>query len=272
MSLGTQISIYRKKQNLTQTQLAEDVDVSFQSVSAWERDEYQPDIAHLKALARVLNTSVGVLVEEFEKPCWATDERYFSEKHMYTFVRSAALTMGLSQTLHVLPHVKRWHNGQLRDGAQAVPYIIHPLTMVCHALAMGITDDDVLSTILLHDVVEDCGVKIDELPANETVREAVQLLSYPADVDKAKIKPDYYARIQENSIACLVKCLDRCNNLSTMAIGFSREKMATYVQETEKYVFPLLKQLKDVWVQYNNASWLLSYQIKSLLATFQQLL
>lgn len=272
MSLGTQIGAYRKMRGMTQMQLAEAVSVSFQSVSAWERDEYQPDIAHLMALAKTLDTTVGTLIEEFEKPNWTANERYFDEKHMYTFVRSAASAMGLPQTLRALPCAKRWHGGQFRDGAQTVPYIIHPLTMACHALAMGIADDDVLSTILLHDAIEDCGIKADELPANAAVREAVILLSYPADTDKATIKPSYYAHIRENPIACLVKCLDRCNNLSTMANGFSRTKMATYVMETEKYVFPLLLQLKNVWVQYNNVSWLLSYQIKSLLATYQQLL
>lgn len=272
MSLGSQICVYRKKQGITQAQLAEAVTVSFQSVSAWERDEYQPDIAHLKALAKALHTTVGTLIEEHEKPVWTPNERYFNEKHMYTFVRSAALAKGLTQTVQVLPHIKQWHSGQFRNGAQSVPYIIHPLTMACHALALGIADDDVLSTILLHDVVEDCGAKADELPANETVKKAVLLLSYPPDADKAEIKPSYYAHIRENPIACLVKCLDRCNNLSTMAIGFSHEKMVTYVQETEKYLFPLLDQLKNTWVQYNDAFWLISYQIKSLLATFQQLL
>lgn len=272
MSLGTQINRCRKGAGLTQQQLAEAVDVSFQSVSAWEHDEYLPDISHLISLSKALHTTVGTLVEEFPKPVFHTDARYFDEKHMYTFVRSAASTRDLQQTLKALPCMKRWHGAQQRKGLQAVPYIIHPLTMACHALALGVADDEVLPTILLHDVIEDCGVKAEELPVSDTVKEAVLLLSYPADINKAEIKPSYYARISENPVACLVKCLDRCNNLSTMANGFTREKMATYAAETEIYVYPLLEQLKNVWVQYNDAAWLIGYQIKSLLATFQQLL
>ena len=43
--------------------------------------------------------------------------------------------------------------------------------MTCHALAMGIQDDDVLAVILLHDVVEDWQVTLDELPANDKVKD-----------------------------------------------------------------------------------------------------
>ena len=45
------------------------------------------------------------------------------------------------------------HEGQMRQSGE--PYIIHPLTMVCQAISLGIEDDIILSAILLHDVVED---------------------------------------------------------------------------------------------------------------------
>lgn len=248
------------------------MDVSFQAFSSWERDEDQPDTSRLLQLAEVLHTTVGALLEEFARPNWVTHERLFDEQHMYTFVKSAAVAKELPQVLVVLLRMKKWHSGQLRDGKEGVPYIIHPLTMACHALAMGIEDDDVIATILLHDVVEDRGVRVEELPVNDAVRTAVQLLSYPPGVDKKTIKPTYYERIGNNATACLVKCIDRCNNLSTMASGFSREKMATYVVETEIYLFPLLQQLKETWIRYNSASWLLSYQIKSLPEAYKRIL
>ena len=272
MSLGSQISALRKNAGMTQAQLAEAVDVTFQAVSSWEHDDYQPDVAHLLLLTKALNTTVGTLVEEFDRPNWVSNERLFNEEHMYTFIKSAAVSKGLRQTIQALPLMKEWHSGQIRDGAEGVPYIIHPLTMACHALAMGVDDDDVIATIILHDVVEDCGVDARNLPVNDTVREAVVLLSYPKGVDKAKIKPAYYAGIIDNPIPCLVKCIDRCNNLSTMASGFKKDKMAIYVSQTEKFVFPLLQKLKDTWVQWNIASWLLSYQIKSLIETYKCIL
>ena len=160
------------------------------------------------------------------------------------------------------------------------PYAVHPLTLACHALAMGITDDNVLATALLHDVVEDTDTRPEELPVCDRVREAVCLLSYNTylkagdDEDpqkKNEIKPLYYANIGRNPLAALVKCIDRCNNLACMADGFSRKKMATYVTQTEQYVMPLLDVIKAV-PEYNNASWLLRYQMMTLLETFKRLL
>ena len=54
------------------------------------------------------------------------------------------------------------HEGQQRKSGE--PYIVHPLTMACNALALGIRDDKVVATILLHDVCEDCDVSLKELP------------------------------------------------------------------------------------------------------------
>ena len=68
----------------------------------------------------------------------------------------------------------------------------------------------------------------------------------------------------------MVKCIDRCNNVSGMAIGFAAERMQDYIEETEKYYPELLKVIKGV-PEYNNAAWLLSYQIRSLLLTAKRI-
>ena len=62
-----------------------------------------------------------------------------------------------------------------------------------------------------------------------------------------------------------MKCIDRCNNLSSMSMGFSDEKIAEYVKETETYYPELLRIVKQC-PEYNNAAWLLSYQMRSLIA------
>ena len=72
-------------------------------------------------------------------------------------------------------------------------------------------------------------------------------------------------------LASLVKCIDRCNNLSSMAMGFTREKMVTYVEQTEQYVIPLLQVVKNE-PEWNSAAWLLQYQMMSLLETLKRLL
>lgn len=272
MSLGTRIAQNRKNKHLTQEQLAERLNVSFQAVSTWERDENLPDVEHLLALARILECSLDGLFSQEEQQQWTLHARLFDETHMYTFVSAQARALGLEQTLQALPFMRQKHAGQKRKGPSAVPYVIHPLTMACHALAMGIREDDVLAALLLHDVVEDTGTALDELPAEPRVKEAVRLVSWNSyDLPEPEIDAVYYGNIAKNPLACLVKCIDRCNNLSGMADGFSRKKMADYVVHTEKYVLPLLDVIKNrsAW---NNAAWLLRYQMTALLETFKRLL
>ena len=68
-----------------------------------------------------------------------------------------------------------------------------------------------------------------------------------------------------------MKLLDRCNNISTMAIGFTKDKIVQYIEETEAYAFPLLDHVKDTWPEYYNAAFLLKYHIKSILESLKRL-
>lgn len=57
MSIGSNLIAARKAKGFTQEQLAERLGVSFQAVSAWERDAYLPETGKLAALASALNIS-----------------------------------------------------------------------------------------------------------------------------------------------------------------------------------------------------------------------
>ena len=154
------------------------------------------------------------------------------------------------------------HEGQYRKPTELnIPYINHPLTMACHAMAMGLEEDILLAALLLHDVCEDCGVSPTELPVSSEVQEIVALVTKPKH---GFSESKYYAAIMNNPKAALVKCIDRCNNLSGMAAGFSDERIQDYIDETKKYYPELLRAVKEQ-PEYNNAAWLLQYQIKSLL-------
>ena len=275
MRIGAKIHGLRKAAGLTQAELAEKMNVSFQTISGWERDEYLPDTARLSELAAALNTSISALVEEekADVPGWDLHDRLFSEEHMYTYVKAAASAKGYMETGAALPYAKKMHEDQYRKGSDRVPYINHPLTMACHALAMGL-GDDVVATALLHDVYEDCGVSLDELPVRVHNRLAVGLLSFSIldGESKAEAKDRYFKTLAGNPVAAVVKCIDRCNNLSTIASGFTKAKMMEYIIETEKYVLPLLDTVKNQWPEYANAAFLLKYQIKSIVETLKHTL
>ena len=65
--VGEQIAVLRKNKELTQSELADRIGVSFQAVSKWERGETLPDISLLPDLAKILETTVDYILTGSEK-------------------------------------------------------------------------------------------------------------------------------------------------------------------------------------------------------------
>ena len=271
MSIGSNIKSLREERKLTQEQIAEAMGVSFQAVSAWERDEYKPDVDKLIRLAEVLDVSISAIAEEKRKT-FKTKEAIYNWEHMKTYVKTTAKNLGLTNTLKAVKFAEEAHMGQKRKRSD-IPYIYHPLNLACHALSMNINDDAIIAACLLHDVVEDCGVTYDDLPVNDELTEIVRLLTHdkiPPENRDAILK-EYYSQIATNPKATLVKCLDRCNNITTMSWALSRERIYRTIKETEEYYPKLLNAIK-VTPEYNDAAWLLRYQIESMLDIYKRLM
>lgn len=64
MSLGEKIKDYRKKANLSQEQLAENLNVSRQAITKWENDKGIPDISNLIAISDEFGLSLDELIKE----------------------------------------------------------------------------------------------------------------------------------------------------------------------------------------------------------------
>ncbi len=271
MSIGSNIKTIREEQKLTQEQVAEAVGVSFQAVSSWERDEYKPDTDKLIRLAELFDVSVSAIAEEKHKS-FRTKETIYNWEHMKTYVKTTAKALKLKNTLKAVDYAVDAHEGQKRKKS-AVPYIYHPLNLACHALAMNIAEDEIIAACMLHDVVEDCGKTLDELPVNDETKELVKLLTHEktSKEERDKVMEAYYKEIEDNPKAALIKCMDRCNNLTTMSWGLSRDRIYRMIKETEKYYPKLLAAVKAT-PEYNNAAWLLQYQIESMLDIYKRLM
>ncbi|MCR5068103.1 MAG: helix-turn-helix domain-containing protein [Erysipelotrichaceae bacterium] len=270
MSLGNNIRRLREEHGMTQENLAEELGVSFQAVSCWEREEYNPDLPKLSKMARIFDVSVNTLLDE-EKQDLTVNKAIFDWQHMKSFVKTSAKNYGLTETLSALDYALEAH-GDVPRKKSDIPYIYHPLNMACHCLAMGIRNDQIIAACLLHDVVEDCGKKPEELPVSERTRELVRLMSHEKDDEhRDEIMKEYYRKLSLDTEAALIKCLDRCNNLTTMCWGLSRERQYRMIRETEKYILPYLEMIRKQ-PEYNDAAWLLKYQITSMLEIYKTLL
>ena len=152
--IGERIKAARKSKGLSQEQLGERLDISFQAVSSWETGKFIPDSDHLPALAKALDLSLDALFAEEDRE-WDLKPINYDFGHMFTFVKGRAQMLELTQTLKVLDLLRAAHGNQERRSRHGftTTYMVHPLTMACHALAMGLRDDDVIAASLAHDMV-----------------------------------------------------------------------------------------------------------------------
>lgn len=181
---------------------------------------------------------------------------------MYTYLRGYLVGANMKESLKALGYAREKHSGQFRKGGD--PYIVHPLSMACYAVALGIKDDNVIATVLLHDVAEDCGVTIENLPFNDTIKRGVRYMTVVKfdGEEKAVTKKRYFTEMIESREAVICKGIDRYNNLSTMAGEFTTEAIVKNILETDEYILPLLKQAKDKWPDLSDLMFILRTNIR----------
>ena len=273
-TMAQRLAEARKNCGFTQAQVAQQLYVSMQSISAWECGNTVPDTDKIPDIAALYGVTADWLLtgklpsEEILKVTADLSDRLFNEARMATYVGAYCNAKHLYQTKRALAFAREKHDGQFRKPGHSderVPYIYHPLMLTCHALALGLEEDDLLSACLLHDVCEDCGVQLEELPVNEIAKEAVRRLTKPEVFnDTVEEKLAYYDGIAGNRIATMVKILDRCNNVSSMATSFTDDHMADYIWETEKYIHPLIEKARDEYPEYSNQLFLIRYHMNSV--------
>ena len=121
------------------------------------------------------------------------------------------------------------HRGQVDKAGK--PYILHPLRVMANLGPNAFVDEQIAA--LLHDVVEDCGVSLQDLRDagfSDAVVEAVDHLTKNEDGER-----DYQLaieRVARNPIARRVKIADLTDNLDERRLPLSstkaEERLAKY--------------------------------------------
>lgn len=102
MTLGQKIKKLRGEKNLTQKDLADQVHVTFQTVSKWENDENEPDVTTLRELAKLFDCSLDYLLSEEE------DQKEDKETPVVVAPVPEVKTVIVHQKeLHVCEHCKK---------------------------------------------------------------------------------------------------------------------------------------------------------------------
>lgn len=95
--LGEKISELRKRQNLTQQELADKLHVSNKVISNWERGISEPDIDSIKELSSIFNVSVGQLLDATEENKEDLNTKFykFFKKNYMTIVQLILVWAGI---------------------------------------------------------------------------------------------------------------------------------------------------------------------------------
>ncbi len=189
--------------------------------------------------------------------------------------------LGLEQSMDALGHMCEKHGEQLRKNGEL--YIVHPLSMACRQQAMGVINDELYATNLLHDVVEDSAPEgrrllnsevakmVADLPVGETVKAAVRLMTLSAAYPNepySETKRRYFQQFidedrPENKIALECKGFDRWDNITTIT-NLSKRAIRKNVLETSIFLLPVLKKAKTKWPREANLLYLLRTNIKDI--------
>ncbi|MDO4978720.1 MAG: hypothetical protein Q4E47_01015 [Candidatus Saccharibacteria bacterium] len=169
---------------------------------------------------------------------------------MFTFLRGVCSDGLHPNTSEALGFARDKHAGDTR--ANGAPYIIHPLSLACDAVGLGLRDDIILAMLILHDVAEDTDTQIMDLPVDDEVRHAVECMTLRKMPKESKLesKYRYYGHLRTSCYATIGKALDRRDNLGTMARDLKKESWIKNVYETEYFLLPLLKEAKLMWPRY----------------------
>jgi guanosine-3',5'-bis(diphosphate) 3'-pyrophosphohydrolase len=157
-----------------------------------------------------------------------------------------------------LSYAREMHEGQTRRSGE--PYIEHPVSAASY-LADLLLDATTIAAALLHDVVEDCGVTIDELRerfGDEVARlvdgvtkltkldllglDENGVLQTPVGNEQAESLRKMLVAMAEDIRVVLIKLADRLHNMQTLG-ALSPHRQIAIAQETLDIYAPLAHRL-----------------------------
>lgn len=124
MTIGNRIRTLRKQLNYSQEYIAEQLDVSRQAVSKWEKDLSSPDTDNIIQLAKLLNSTVEYIAsgkkEYFDDNYTKNSKNKLSKKHKKIIILSMITVLFLTIILGVVWYIHTrpvdWDSGACSGG------------------------------------------------------------------------------------------------------------------------------------------------------------
>lgn len=146
MSLGENLQFLRKKENITQEQLAEQLNVSRQSVSKWESDSAYPEMDKLLQLCNLFHCSMDDLVQKEISQVYIEDkadyDNHFNEFSKYVSLAVGVILFGLSVMNLIYGINYFFPNEIIKEDLCSMFFLIFVVIGVAILVLMGIRHED----------------------------------------------------------------------------------------------------------------------------------
>jgi len=176
---------------------------------------------------------------------------------------------GYHNAVRAMEFAYKYHTGIRKDGV--TPEFHHQISISSYLRTLhGLkSQEEVLATSFLHDIVEDYKVDLKIITAEfgEDIARAVKLLSKKNVGDDQELDIEvYFEKMSACPIASIVKGGDRIHNFQTMIDIFNSQKKQEYISECEKHILPMLKEARRIFPEqepaYENIKLVLMSQIE----------
>lgn len=141
MSLGENLQFLRKRNNITQEELAEKLEVSRQSVSKWESDTTYPEMEKLIQLSQMFHCQIDDLIRKDISTLYVEDKSHYDE-HFNLFSKMMSLGVGLIllgiSVMLFINGIKISANSEINESIAGVVFFIFLIIAVAIFIVMGI--------------------------------------------------------------------------------------------------------------------------------------
>lgn len=152
------------------------------------------------------------------------------------------LGRGYYMALKAMEFAGQYHTGTRRDGSPEFSHQVWQAHYVRTLSSNLLYPEETLATVFLHDVVEDYGVRLDEIHSRfgSLVTPSVDRMS--KEVHGAKKSDEvYFAELALDPISSVAKGVDRIHNHQSMPGAMSDAKQLSYMAETDDGIMPMLR-------------------------------
>lgn len=146
MSLGENLQFLRKKENITQEQLAEQLGVSRQSISKCESDTAYPEMEKLLQLCKLFQCTMDDLMQKEISQIYVEDksnyDRHYNEFSKFVSLGIGLILLGLSATMLVYGLNYFFEGEPLTEDFCGIIFLIFLVVGMAILILYGIRDDD----------------------------------------------------------------------------------------------------------------------------------